>query len=101
MNRLLLAGAFTLLLALAGCTKHGGEAAGGTDSAVAVLPGSASDAMIQYDTLRSQPPHAVPTGGTAGRARTGPASQAADDTLSAPEEAAPPVVDAAPPAPAT
>ena len=54
MKRLLLilAGA----LALAGCKGQGGKGQG--DGAVEVLPGSVSDAMIPYDTLRSQPPRA-------------------------------------------
>lgn len=44
-------------LALVGCRRD--EAADGQAAAAAeVLPGSASDAMIRYDALRSQPPFA-------------------------------------------
>jgi hypothetical protein len=52
--------AVSLVLALAGCKQH--AATGGPGDAPAqVLPGSASDAMIAYDTLRSQPPLVAPT----------------------------------------
>ncbi len=46
------------LLLIAGC-QQGKQAGGGKDGGVAageVLPGSASDAMLPYDTVRSQPP---------------------------------------------
>jgi hypothetical protein len=51
------------LLFLAAC--HGKQADTGKSAAAAeVLPGSASDAMIAYDTLKSQPPPAVSTDDT-------------------------------------
>lgn len=73
----------TLTLALAACKdepkpaqKTGGAATG------EILPGSASDAMIQYDTLRSQPPLAPPVVSSSAPARErrpsrGDASEAA------------------------
>ena len=52
-----LAGIGAVLLALAGCQqeKAGGGKGGATDAGE-ILPGSASDAMLPYDTVRSQPP---------------------------------------------
>jgi hypothetical protein len=59
-----------------------------------ILPGSASDAMLPYDTLRSQPPLAPPSG-AAGKAKgkgdgadAGPDAAATDsDSAPAPAEA--------------
>ncbi len=71
MKRLLIAAALGASAAgLAAC--HGKQGDQGKSAAAAeVLPGSASDAMIAYDTLKSQPPLAQPTesdrlGGKAG-----------------------------------
>ena len=44
-----------LLLALPGCDKEAAKPTGGTADGE-ILPGSASDAMLPLDTLRSQPP---------------------------------------------
>jgi hypothetical protein len=44
-----------LLLALPGCNKEAPKPTGGTADGE-ILPGSASDAMLPLDTLRSQPP---------------------------------------------
>ncbi len=76
--------ACALVLALAGCNREPeqqGTAAG------EILPGSASDAMIPYDTVRSQPPLA-PRAAASGRA----AKDAPEDAAS---EAAAPEGDAA------
>ena len=53
-----LAGMAVALLLLAGCQQEkqaGGGKDGGVDASE-ILPGSASDAMLPYDTVRSQPP---------------------------------------------
>lgn len=69
MNAAFRLACFTLLpLALAACGKKDAsdKAAGGE-----ILPGSASDAMLPLDTVRSQPPLAPPTvaaSGSKGRA---------------------------------
>ena len=101
MMRLIVLVAATL--ALAGCNRNAGGN-GETDSAVAVLPGSASDAMIHYDALRSQPPHATETAGSSGHSATGRSAEAADAGAAASAAAEPaPVVApsiAAPPPPA-
>jgi hypothetical protein len=44
-----------LMLALPGCNKEAAKPTGGTADGE-ILPGSASDAMLPLDTLRSQPP---------------------------------------------
>ena len=63
MNRALA----TLALALSLAACHDKQADTGKAAAAAeVLPGSASDAMIAYDTLKSQPPMAVATGSDEG-----------------------------------
>jgi hypothetical protein len=85
-----------IALALAAC--HGKQADAGKSAAAAeVLPGSASDAMIAYDTLKSQPPMAAPEHSAAseGDDRPVPAIGAARDV---PSEAPPPAppTDAAP-----
>lgn len=80
-----------LPLALGACqgekaAKQGGNAEG------EILPGSASDAMLPYDTVRSQPPLApLPTAtGKPARSKGGgeDSETSADDSESA-EEAAP------------
>lgn len=54
-----------LALVLTAC--HGKQSETGKSAvAVEVLPGSASDAMIAYDTLKSQPPMAAPEHSGAG-----------------------------------
>jgi hypothetical protein len=78
-------------LALAGCKQHG-AAAGPGDAPAEILPGSASDAMIAYDTLRSQPPLAPPTGevGPGGSATRAKAKDATDAAAEPSNAAAPP-----------
>lgn len=80
--------AVALVLALAACQgeqKPAGKAAAGGE----ILPGSASDAMLPLDTLRSQPPLAPKpsatarapgqkdAGGDAGESEAAPAAEAA------------------------
>jgi hypothetical protein len=45
-----------VLLALSGCGKEAKPVGGSADGEI--LPGSASDAMLPLDTVRSQPPRA-------------------------------------------
>lgn len=91
------------MLALAGC---GGTERNEKDQRTAageILPGSISDAMLPYDTVRSQPPLAPPEtvkGGTKGAAAAQPdaaASDAGDPAVEAP--AAPADAPDAPAAP--
>ena len=97
-----------LALAAAGCKNR--EAAKGGNAVSKVLPGSASDAMIAYDTLRSQSPLAPATEGSepsrersAGPADTGAtvkptAEPSAAASGSAPQPSgAPPVPRSVPP----
>ena len=95
-----------LTIALAACKdepkpaqKTGGAATG------EILPGSASDAMIQYDTLRSQPPLAPPvvssgSGDDSPRerrsSRRDDSEPSADAAASAPEPVADPSIAAEP-----
>jgi hypothetical protein len=92
-RRLIAAAALTL----ASCGKPGGSQ-GQSDAAVAVLPGSASDAMIPYDTLRSQPPKAA-TEPDQGGAIPGMRHAARPDT-EAPDDAEAPAAAPEPSAPA-
>lgn len=62
-----------------------GEAAPSGD----VLPGSASDAMLPYDTVRSQPPLAPQTESAAKPGAKGAASEAAEAGAAASDAAAP------------
>jgi len=58
-----------------------------------ILPGSASDAMLPYDTLQSKPPLAPPPTETAGKPGKGSASDAvagADEAEAGASEAAAP-----------
>lgn len=78
MNRLS-ASAIGLVLVLAACK---GEQKPAQDARAAgeILPGSASDAMIPYDTLRSQPPLAPrPVASGKAGANAGDEEAAADD----------------------
>ena len=62
-----LAGIAASLLLLAACQQEK-QSVGGKDGGVAaneILPGSASDAMLPYDTVRSQPPLAPRSEGEA------------------------------------
>ena len=92
---------FTLLLALPGCNKEATKPTGGTADGE-ILPGSASDAMLPLDTLRSQPPLApkVETSGKPADKRDKPAAKgAASDAAPAalePATAPEPVVEPAP-----
>lgn len=91
MNRLLIAAA--LALTLAGC---GGNEARKDETATAggeVLPGSASDAMLPLDTVRSQAPAAPKTEGTV-KAKAGGKADASDAAPAA--DAADPVEPAEP-----
>ncbi|MEO6092935.1 MAG: hypothetical protein ABIT04_12650 [Novosphingobium sp.] len=91
-DKLVVAG--MLALAVAGCTNR--EAAEGNKAVSEVLPGSASDAMIPYDTLRSQPPLAPAAQGSdtardesGGKARRGATLEPTADASAAASGAAP------------
>jgi hypothetical protein len=73
------------LMALAACKPNGSAPSGPSEAAADVLSGSASDAMIPYDTLRSQPPLA-PTAPDALRAGAGGA-EGAEGANAAPSDA--------------
>jgi hypothetical protein len=81
--------ALALVLALVAC--KGGEKETGGTAAGQILPGSASDAMIQYDQLTSQPPLAPHRAGQ----DTSPDAEVSDD---ASDIANPDAVDLAIPA---
>lgn len=72
--------AAALALALAGCGSHNdkapSDAAGGE-----VLKGTINDDMLPYDTVRSQPPLAAPSGtaSPSDAKSAAPASQASDE----------------------
>lgn len=92
------------VLAVSACKEA--EAPKGVDTVSEVLPGSASDAMIPYGTLRSQrpiatdAPKAEATGAPARKGAAAPASQpngATTATAPVPEPASP--AQAEPPAP--
>lgn len=76
----------------------------GSDQRTAVgeiLPGSVSDAMVPYDSLRSQPPLAPPTGAAgAGKAKGSDEAEAApaasDSDAAATAEASPAATPEAP-----
>lgn len=95
----------TLTLVLAACDKEPkpAEKTGGAATGE-ILPGSASDAMIPYDTLRSQPPlapHVAPSGAPARERRSSrdaaPSSEAAADSPTPDAPAAPaPKIEAEP-----
>lgn len=92
--------ALALVLALAACKASQKETGGTAEGQV--LPGSASDAMIQYDQLTSQPPLAPRRADDTGKtedAASDAASDAAAADLDAPAIAAP-AKPAAPAAPA-
>ena len=83
------------LTALAGCNQSKKDEGAGT-AAGEILPGSASDAMLPYDTVRSQPPLAPPpsaSGKPGAKAEAGEAdaaaSEAGEETAAAPASAAP------------
>jgi len=85
-----------LPLATAAC-KGEKKAAQSANAEGEILPGSASDAMLPYDTVRSQPPLAPPPSAS-GKPGAKSGTAAADSSASdAAEEAA----DAAPPAAAS
>jgi len=77
--------AVLLVLALAGC-KGGDKPAEDAKAMGEVLPGSASDAMIPLDTVRSQPPLAPPTSGAARHGAAKRGNDAAADASDAPSE---------------
>lgn len=92
----------TLLpLALAACGKaEKSEKAGAGGE---ILPGSASDAMLPLDTVKSQPPLAPPPTESVHRGKAGgdaeaTASDAAEPGDAASDAAAPPAVTPPPPA---
>ena len=75
-----------LCVAAAACDSKQAKP-GEADAAGEVLPGSASDAMLPYDTIRSQPPLAPQTeaarpGVTAGRGDASEAAEEADPAAS-------------------
>jgi len=86
LSNLALTGA--LAVALAGCK---GEEKPAQDARAAgeILPGSASDAMIPYDTIRSQPPLAPKPTGAAGSGAPRDGGDAADEDA-AEADASPP-----------
>lgn len=89
-----------LVLALAAC--KGGEKERGGTAEGRILPGSASDAMIQYDRLTSQPPLAPARADKAGApdaAASEEASDAASPDTGASPVPAPETAPAAQPAP--
>ena len=80
-----------LALAIAACKGEPEPQQGGT-AAGEVLPGSASDAMLPYDTVRSQPPLAPPpaaTGQPGARASGDGEEDAATQASEAPGAATP------------
>jgi len=95
-----IAAAALIVLTIAGCKQHGEADGGPSEAAAEVLPGSASDAMIQYDTLRSQPPLASPGAGLPHR--VGGGTPSGDETAAAIEASgAPPPSSPTPAAGAT
>jgi hypothetical protein len=100
MPILRLAALVALPLALAACGSNEKKAKDQRTAAGEILPGSISDSMLPYDTVRSQPPLAPKeTGKPAAKAAAGPAAAAASDAA-APADAAP-AVDEAPAAAAS
>lgn len=93
MTRLLITAA--LALALTGCGGNDARKDGNATAGGEVLPGSASDAMLPLDTVRSQAPAAPKVEGT-GKAKADDKAEASD---SAPAAVA--AEPAAPEAPAT
>lgn len=85
-----------LLFALPGCNKEVPKPTGGTADGE-ILPGSASDAMLPLDTLRSQPPLAPKVESTGKPADKGDKPAAKGEVSDAAPAAATP---AAPPEPA-
>ena len=87
-----------LPLAMAGCGKS--DESKQTAAAGEVLPGSASDAMLPLDTLRSQPPLApIAVASGAAREQKGAVAGAAGPSEAASEAAAEVPADAAPASP--
>jgi hypothetical protein len=86
-----------LPLALAACQGEKKAAEKGGTAQGEILPGSASDAMLPYDTVRSQPPLAPPPTDApkAGKGK-GPAVSAADDADAADEGPGDPPTEEAP-----
>jgi hypothetical protein len=78
----------TALLLLAGCGGKNDDAAR-KDAAGKILPGSASDAMIDYAALRSQPPLAPRTEASGKPGAKGEAKGAAAPEAGTASEAAP------------
>jgi hypothetical protein len=79
-----------LALALAACGAEKKDEGAGT-AAGEILPGSASDAMLPLDTVRSQAPLApkVESSGAAGAAKSSEAASDAAPAAEAPEVEAP------------
>lgn len=88
-----LAGLGALSLALCSC---GGEKTPDREATAGgeILPGSASDAMLPFDTVRSQPPIAVSTATGSEPGKAGSSDAAGEATGSA-DAAAPPTASAA------
>lgn len=89
-----------LALALAACGKAADKSTGGTADGE-ILPGSASDAMLPLDSVRSQPPlapKAEATGKASGSAKqaTGAASDAPPSEGAQTEATATPVKEPSP-----
>lgn len=82
-------------VATAACNSKAAKS-GEAEAAGDVLPGSASDAMLPYDTVRSQPPLAPQTEAATPEVSgaKGVASEAAEDAGAAASEAPAPEVQA-------
>lgn len=90
-----------LPLALAACGSNEKKAKDQRTAAGEILPGSISDSMLPYDTVRSQPPLAPrETGKPGAKATGGPAAAAAASNAAAPAADAP-AADEAPAAAAS
>ena len=88
--------AFALPFAAAAC-KGEKKAAQDANAEGEILPGSASDAMLPYDTVRSQPPLAPPpsaSGKPGAKAEAGEADASASEAGEQAEEAPAPAAPA-------
>lgn len=84
-----------VLLALAGCQNEAKRATGGRAEGE-ILPGSVSDAMLPYDTVRSQPPLAPKAEGAEGKDKDKDRGNGGDDKpASKPEPSPVPAASAA------
>lgn len=90
-----------LPLALAACGSNEKKAKDQRTATGEILPGSISDSMLPYDTVRSQPPLAPKeTGKPGAKASAGPAAAASDAAAPAADAPAPDEAPAAAASPA-